>query len=66
MTYYILTGKEDVASAELEYHFGDYDRETVEYEKEALACTHKKLRIHSVSNAQQATIDSVLVQLGIL
>ena len=69
--YYILTGththsldfpqgKERNA---IELIFGDYDRKTVEYEKNYTE-DYKRLKIHALSSDTQTAIDAKLEQLN--
>ena len=60
MKYYILTGKEENDTILI---FGDYDRETVEFEKDYTE-DYKRLKIHVLSSDTQAAIDAKLAQLN--
>jgi len=62
MKYYILTGAyPDTSKTEL--IFGDYERETVEYEKDYTE-DYRRLKIHALSSDTQAAIDAKLEQLN--
>lgn len=70
MKYYILTGSHYQLET-IELIFGDYDRETVECEKEHIASSpswcdggYKRLKIHALPIDTQAAIDAKLAELN--
>ena len=63
--YFLLTGVNREHGGAPELMFSDYDKEAVEYEKDAESLHYRYMKITKIANSEQSTVNAALVKLKV-